>query len=91
MYYGFPEMDVDKLKALDTDVLGLFGSQDGFISPKVVAQFEENMKKAGEKIEVKMYEADHAFANPSNPKYDKTASADAYKRALSYLKDRLKA
>ncbi|KAB7729008.1 dienelactone hydrolase family protein [Rudanella paleaurantiibacter] len=91
MYYGFPEMDVEKLKTLQTDVLGLFASKDGFISPKVVGQFEENMKKAGEKIEVKMYEADHAFANPSNPKFDKEATADAYKRALTYLKSRLKA
>ena len=91
MYYGFPEMDVEKLKTLDTDVLGLFGSQDGYISPKVVAQFEENMKKAGEKIEVKMYDAVHGFANPSNPKFDKAAATDAYGRSLTYLKDRLKA
>jgi carboxymethylenebutenolidase len=88
MYYGFPEMDVEKLKTLETDVLGLFASQDGFISPKVVGQFEENMKKAGEKIEVKMYEADHAFANPSNAKFDKALAEDAYKRSLSYLKAR---
>ena len=91
MYYGFPEMDVEKLKTLETDVLGLYGSKDGFISTKVVGQFEDSMKKAGEKIDVKMYDADHAFANPSNPKYDKVASADAYKRALGYLKSRLKA
>ena len=89
MFYGFPEMDVEKLKTLNTDVLGLFASQDGYISPKVVGQFEENMKKAGEKVEVKMYEADHAFANPSNPKFDKVATEDAYKRTLGYLKSRL--
>ena len=82
-------MDVEKLKTLNTDVLGLFASQDGYISPKVVGQFEENMKKAGEKVEVKIYEADHAFANPSNPKFDKVATEDAYKRALGYLKSRL--
>ena len=28
MYYGRPEQDVDKLKTLNTDVLGFFGSQD---------------------------------------------------------------
>jgi carboxymethylenebutenolidase len=91
MYYGFPEMDVNKLKMLETDVLGLFGSKDGYISPKVVADFEENMKKAGEKVTVKLYDADHAFANPSNPKFDKAATEDAYKRALAYLKEKLKA
>ncbi len=91
MYYGFPETDVAKLKMLETDVLGLFGSKDGYISPKVVGEFEENMKKAGETVTVKIYEADHAFANPSNPKFDKAASEDAYKRALAYLKEKLKA
>ncbi len=91
MYYGRPEQDVDKLKTLETDVLGIFGSRDKGINPESVKQFEEAMQKAGEKVTVKMYDADHAFANPSNPGYDKEATADAYKRALSYLKDRLKA
>lgn len=91
MYYGFPEQDVEKLKTLNTDVLGLFGNKDQNINPRVVSTFEENMKKAGEKIEVVRYEAGHGFANPSNPVYDKAATADAYKRALGYLKDRLKA
>lgn len=91
MYYGRPEQDVAKLKTLDTDVLGIFGSQDKGISPESVKEFEENMAKAGEKIEVKMYDANHAFANPSNPVYNKEAAEDAYKRSLSYLKSRLKA
>lgn len=91
MYYGRPEQDVEKLKTLDTDVLGIFGSKDKGITPESVKQFEENMAKAGEKVEIKMYDADHAFANPSNPAYDKTAAEDAYKRSLAYLKDRLKA
>ena len=91
MYYGRPEQDVAKLKTLDTDVLGIFASQDKGITPESVKEFEENMKKAGEKIEVKMYDANHAFANPSNPVYNKEAAADAYKRSLTYLKSRLKA
>jgi len=91
MYYGRPEQDVDKLKTLNTDVLGIFGSKDKGIPPTMVKQFEENMQKAGEKVTVKMYDADHAFANPSNPVYDKAAAEDAYKLALNYLKSRLKA
>lgn len=91
MYYGFPEKDAEKLKALDTDVLAFFGTKDGFISPATVKEFEGAMSKAGEKMTVKMYEADHGFANPSNPNFNKTATEDAYKRALSYLKEKLKA
>ena len=91
MYYGRPEQDVEKLKTLDTDVIGFFGSQDKGITPESVKMFEENMQKAGEKLTVKMYDAGHGFANPSNPIYNKEAAADSYKLALAYLKDKLKA
>ncbi|GAB3689758.1 hypothetical protein GCM10027592_06500 [Spirosoma flavus] len=91
MYYGRPEQDVEKLKTLTTDVLGIFGSKDKGINPEMVKQFEENMQKAGKKVTVKMYDADHGFANPSNPIYDKEAAADAYKLSLAYLKEKLKA
>ena len=93
MYYGRPEQDVEKLKTLNTDVLGIFGSKDTGITAESVKAFEENMKKAGEKVTVKMYDAGHGFANPSNPMgaYNKEAADDAYKLALKYLKDKLNA
>ncbi|GAA4449566.1 hypothetical protein GCM10023189_09000 [Nibrella saemangeumensis] len=92
MYYGRPVQDVEQLKKLDTDVLGVFGSKDRGIPVEMVNTFQENMKKAGEKVTIKMYNADHAFANPSNTAgYDKEAATDAYKLTLNYLKERLKA
>ena len=91
MYYGMPEKDVAKLKTLNSDVLGLFADQDKWINPEVVGQFEKDMAAAGKKVTVKEYPADHAFANPSNPKYNKELAADAHQRALAYLKARLKA
>jgi carboxymethylenebutenolidase len=91
MYYGMPEKDVAKLKTLNSDVLGLFADQDKWINPQVVGQFEKDMATAGKKVTVKEYPADHAFANPSNPKYNKELAADAHQRALTYLKARLKA
>lgn len=90
MYYGMPEADVAKLKTLSTDVLGIFAKQDQWINPDVVSTFEKNMKTAGKKLTVKMYDADHAFANPSNPKFDKTATEDAHKNAVAFLKSHLK-
>ncbi|MBE7176194.1 MAG: dienelactone hydrolase family protein [Mucilaginibacter polytrichastri] len=86
MYYGPPEEDVNRLKTLNTDVLGIFANKDKSISPQVVAVFKSNMAKAGKKLTLKQYDADHAFANPSNPVYDKLATADAWKQALAYLK-----
>ena len=86
MYYGRPELDVEKLKSLNVDVLGIFGSQDTGIPPATVAKFEESMKAAGKQVTIKMYDAVHGFANPSNPKHDPVATADAYKNSIGYLK-----
>lgn len=88
MYYGMPEKDVEKLKTLNCDVLGIFAAKEQWISPAVVAQFEKDMAAVGKNIKVKNYEAEHAFANPSNPKFDKVASEDAYSLAITYLKSK---
>ncbi|HVV54073.1 MAG TPA: dienelactone hydrolase family protein [Mucilaginibacter sp.] len=90
MYYGMPEQDVNKLKTLHADVLGNFANKDQWITPKVVAQFAANMKAAGKKLYLHQYDADHAFANPSNPVYDSQATKEAYAYTLAYLKPRLK-
>jgi len=90
MYYGMPEKDVAKLKTLNTDVLGIFALQDQSISPAVVAQFEKDMAAAGKKLTVKNYDAVHAFANPSNPKYNKAYADEAHQLALAYLKKNFK-
>ena len=90
MYYGQPEKNVDRLKTLNADVLGLFGNLDQWPSPQVVDEFVANMDKAGKKLIVKRYEATHAFANPSNPKFNKEATEDAYKNVMSFLKERIK-
>lgn len=90
MYYGMPEKDVDKLKNLHADVLGLFANKDQWINPKVVDDFVADMKKADKKLIVKRYEANHAFANPSNPAFDKAAKEDAYRNTIAFLKMRIK-
>ncbi|MCX6135744.1 MAG: dienelactone hydrolase family protein [Ignavibacteriales bacterium] len=89
LYYGMPETDVEKLKTLRAPVLGIFGTKDGWITPAKVKDFEGAMKKASKKLVVKSFDADHAFANPSNPKFDKAASADAHAMALEFFKKHL--
>ncbi|WP_439879972.1 dienelactone hydrolase family protein [Pontibacter sp. MBLB2868] len=89
MYYGMPEQNVERLKTLHAPVLGIFASQDKWITPKVVDEFKENMKQAGKKLTVKMYDADHAFANPSNPKYKAEFAEEAHKMAVNFIKEHL--
>lgn len=90
MYYGMPEKDVNRLKTLNCDVIGFFAKKDQWINPQVVADFEANMKAAGKKITTYEYDADHGFANPSNPIYNKEATEDAHAKAVAFLKERIK-
>jgi len=90
IYYGMPETDVNRLKNLNTDVLNIWPTQDQWINKEVTEKFEANMKEAGKKLTTKAYDADHAFANPSNPKFNPEFTADAYKSTLEFFKARLK-
>lgn len=90
MYYGMPEQEVSQLRKLDCDVLGIFAKQDGWITPQVVETFELNMAKADKELEVKMFDAQHGFANPSNPDFNKKAAESAYRSSLVFLKEHLK-
>lgn len=89
MYYGMPVRDVERLKTLNSDVLGLFATEQ-YISKAVIEEFAANMKAAGKELNYKIFDGVHGFANPSNPKYDAEKAAEAYGMALSYLKKRLK-
>jgi carboxymethylenebutenolidase len=85
MYYGMPELDTANLAKLEAPVLGIFARKDGFITPALADSFAVKMKEVGKPLEIKFYDAVHAFANPSNPQYDKVATADARKRAIAFL------
>jgi len=90
IYYGQPEEDIDRLKTLNCDVLNIWPTQDKWINRDLIEKFEKNMAIAGKKLTVKSFDADHAFANPSNPKHNKEFTADAYKSTLTFFRERLK-
>jgi carboxymethylenebutenolidase len=90
IYYGMPTDDLQKIKALNADVLGIFAGKDKYITGEMVKKFDDNMKAAGKNIVVKTYDAEHGFANPSNPIFNKEATDDAYKLTLDFFKARLK-
>jgi carboxymethylenebutenolidase len=89
IYYGMPVDDVAKLKTLNPDVLGIFGTKDKHITPEAVTKFEANMKAAGKKVTIMNFDADHGFANPSNAIYDKDATDKAYAAVVQFFKQRL--
>lgn len=89
MYYGMPVQDVEKLKTLNCEVLGLFATEE-WISKKVIEEFAANMKTANKSLNYKIFEAEHAFANPSNPKFDEKAATEANAMAVKFLKEKFK-
>jgi carboxymethylenebutenolidase len=89
MYYGMPVMEAEKLAPLEVDVLGIFASQDKWITPEVVDKFVNVMNAINKPIEVKQFNADHAFANPSGDRYKEEAAQEANKMAMSFLQEHL--
>jgi carboxymethylenebutenolidase len=90
IYYGMPEEKTDRLKNLEAPVLMIWAEQDKWINKDVVTKFEENMKSLKKPLEVKKYNADHAFANPSNPKYSKEYADEAFTTSMDFIKKHLK-
>ncbi|MGY6744077.1 MAG: dienelactone hydrolase family protein [Cecembia sp.] len=84
IYYGMPIREVDQLIYLESDVLGLFATEE-YISKAVIEEFAIAMEAAGKELEYKIFDAVHGFANPSNPRHDKAATKEAYGMALKYL------
>jgi carboxymethylenebutenolidase len=89
MYYGQLETDPAKLATIKGRLLGVFANKDKGIPPEAVAKFDDALTAAKVPHEIFHYDAEHAFANPSNPKYDETSAADAWTHVLAFL-DKLK-
>ena len=85
IYYGQLETDPAKLGVIKGRVLGIFGNQDKGIPPEKVNELEAALTQAGVRHEIFRYDAPHAFANPSNAKYDEKAAADAWTHVLAFL------
>lgn len=90
IYYGMPDLDVARLKALHGPVLGFWAKKDGWITPEVVGKFEAALKEAGVKYSGTSYDADHAFANPTGGKHNPEAAKDAWGKTITFLRDTLK-
>jgi len=88
IYYGAPIENAKELVDLKADVLGIFGEKDEWINPKVVNKFDALMKATGKNFTFKQFDADHAFANPSSPRYVEAAAQEANAMTLAFLKER---
>jgi carboxymethylenebutenolidase len=89
MYYGIIENTPETFKELNAPVLGIFAEKDGWINPEVYGNLEKNLKTAGKKVTIKSFNADHAFANPSNAKFDEAATNEAKNLTIKFFNENL--
>lgn len=89
MYYGIIENTPDTFNELNSPVLGIFAENDGWVNPEVYGNLEKNLKSAGKKVTIKSFNADHAFANPSNAKFDEAATNEAKQLTIKFFKENL--
>jgi carboxymethylenebutenolidase len=82
-YGGHPNVKPD-LGNLQAPVLGIFGERDGFVTPEVVGDLEQQLKALGKSAEMHIYpNADHAFFNDQRPEvYNARAAEDSWRRTI---------
>jgi carboxymethylenebutenolidase len=76
MYYGRVVDSPEELGRIQAKLCGVFANRDQSIPPDAVNSFEQALQAAKVDYQIHRYDAEHAFANPSNPRYD-AKSADA--------------
>ena len=89
MYYGQPVQNAAQLAPLEAPVLGIFAEQDGWVNEEVVGKFEQLAAATNKDLTVRWFDADHAFANPTQERYDAEAAEEANRMATAFLAERL--
>ena len=90
VYYGRVDQTELQLAALRGPVLGHFATRDKWIDGDMVAGFETAMDAAGKAYTSHWYEADHAFANPTQARYDAADATLAWERTLAFFEMHLR-
>jgi carboxymethylenebutenolidase len=89
IFYGRTPLEL--VPQVSCPLLGNFGALDSGIPPETVKAFEDALKKAGKKANIKIYPgAKHGFFNDTRPEaYNQEAAADAWARTLKFFRERL--
>ncbi len=89
MYYGMPVKTREAIEPLQAPILAIFAMKDDWITPEKAKEFKALVTETGKTMQLQMFNAKHAFANPSNPNYDAQAAKAAQAAAMAFLKKNL--
>ncbi|MGB5722487.1 MAG: dienelactone hydrolase family protein [Woeseiaceae bacterium] len=86
IYYGQVSSDEEKLRPINSPILGLFGAEDQGIKVASVKAFEAALSRLRKNHEIHIYPGvGHAFANPTGNNYNEAAAKDAWRRTLDFF------
>ncbi|MGI9265454.1 MAG: dienelactone hydrolase family protein [Gammaproteobacteria bacterium] len=86
IFYGQVTNDEDKLRPINSPILGLFGGEDKGIKVASVKAFDAALSRLRKDYEIHIYPGvGHAFANPTGNNYDQAAAKDAWRRTVEFL------
>ncbi|MGZ8830922.1 MAG: dienelactone hydrolase family protein, partial [Thermoanaerobaculia bacterium] len=72
-------------------ILLIYGEDDKGVPPDQGRELEKKLKLLGKNVEVRTYPgANHAFFNDTGRNYKPDAAADAWKRAVAFLREHVR-
>ena len=88
-FYGMPPAGALEVTKLNVPFEGHYSNSDDYITPKMVDDFEAELKRAKKDAAFFRYDADHAFMNEQRDVHDRAAAELGWKRLLGFLKTHL--
>jgi len=86
-YGGFKKVVID-WNGLSAPILLIYGEDDKGVPPEQGRELEKKLKQLGKNVEVRTYPgANHAFFNDTGRNYKPDAAADAWRRAVAFLRE----
>jgi carboxymethylenebutenolidase len=85
IYYGMPELNRASLLPLKANVMGIFAEDDKWINKEIVSQFSDLMDVLQKNLDLVVFPADHAFANPSGSNFNQQFAKEAKKISTAFL------
>lgn len=86
VYYAQVTSDEDKLRPVNTSILGLFAAEDISIDVDTIEAFKSVLEALQKDYEIQVYAGvGQRFASESSNTYDATAARDAWNRTLDFF------
>jgi len=91
VYYGSNPEPLDKVAKIQCPLLGNYGGEDESVSPSVVHDLEESLRRHGKQFNIKIYpRAPHGFANETRSEYRHLETINTWIRMMDFLRNNLK-